>query len=414
MYPNSSLNGMIKNINEPPSILIKRAFFAQFRNIPYKGFVLNEFINKAKETKDDPTKYYEWMMKRTAEIIKENNITDIYEQTSFIDNVDVIYLQINMKRFVIDIPTDNIFDFIGHEALAHYSAKTVMDFKPEKHLNNLEDASFDFRTKDGKYLPLSYRVNKLTYSINYGKYKDVFPINMSVLMWRGENVPNNPTVMLFQGYFFPEIYPKILLNPGEQENLCNRNDRRDKCINKIIEIHDSIERPEIALFKEQNGIDISKSKYGEYINKIPICQMTPRLAENSHCPMLMANPWVVLKYICYAWDMYTHRNSITHKNSKRKSGYAHTKVHVAASKSNEYDYSVVPLHTFYDTERRNNEWKGGHHSSPCEHERAATYRRIFNKDGTIKKIVPVKGCTVNAGNQKTEIINIKAPKRKED
>ena len=104
---------------------------------------------------------------------------------------------------------------------------------------------------------------------------------------------------------------------------------------------------------------------------------------------------------------------LVRKNSKRKGSYIHTKVHIAHnSDKNDYDdYNITPLNAYYDRERQNHEWKGGHHASPVEHERSATTRRIFNEDGTVKKVVPVKGSIVNKGNTGggTRLIHIKSP-----
>ena len=135
------------------------------------------------------------------------------------------------------------------------------------------------------------------------------------------------------------------------------------------------------------------------------------MAENAYCPMMVAQPWLALKYISYAWEMYSHRNTLMRKNSKRKKGYMHSKIHVANPSANEYDYSLVPLHTYYDNERKNHEWKGGHHASPVEHERRAYDRRIFNEDGTVKRTVSVRGTTVNKGNTKDKLVDIKLPKQ---
>lgn len=48
---------------------------------------------------------------------------------------------------------------------------------------------------------------------------------------------------------------------------------------------------------------------------------------------------------------------------------------------------VVRIHDLVKYEQYDRTWKGGHHQSPVEHTRAAHERRIFNKDGTLKKVV---------------------------
>lgn len=399
---------MVPSLKEPPSILAKRVFFKQVKEnySKYSGFDINEIISKVKKYKDNAIEYYDWMYKRAAEIFKNNKIDDFIEMRCICDVMDNIYLQINSKRFVIDVDADNVFELLSVDGLTKKTSKSIIDIDPMKNIRDIEDSIFDFRDSNGLYIPVFYRINQVTFTVDYGKYKGIKPINFCGIMWRNELSDDlMKSIVIFEGLILPEIYPKLLLL-RETYPLCDKNDKPSLCIKRDISLYENEISPLVN--------DTLNDKFlTQHINT-PICQMTPNLAIGSHCPMLMANPWVILKYLSYAWDMYSHRNSIMHKNSKRKAGYTHNKVHVASTDKNDYDYSIVPLHTYYDTERKNHEWKGGTHSSPCEHERAASYRRIFNKDGTVKKIVPVKGCTVNAGNQKTEIVKIKAPKRKED
>ena len=84
--------------------------------------------------------------------------------------------------------------------------------------------------------------------------------------------------------------------------------------------------------------------------------------------------------INYAIDCYKFRKSITRSNVKMNKHYKQHEVHMSTSK----DMRYVPLAQYYkDYEPKpKREWQGGHHASPCEHERRGCFRRTRKHSGS--------------------------------
>lgn len=387
-----TLKNSMPNLSEPTSILVKREVFKKIKLTfsKYDGFDLNQIIKKAKELKNNPQEYYNWITQKSIEIYEKTKGEDISLLDALTDAMDQAYIHINAKRFVIDVQYSGMHEYIACNT-DNQTPDTVKNIDEKSFIDKIEDSMFDFRTPSGEYLPITVKYNQLLYALDYGNKKNLNPHGLCMILYTKGNENEPPkTDLLSQMFIIPEIYPKLLLNKAGYQH-CSNTRNNNRCIKKQISLKDT---------------RITDDKLPEL--KVEICQLTQRLATDAYCPMVVSQPWKLLKYISFAWDMYENRHTITRKNSKRKAGYTHNKVHVAKSDENEFDYSVIPLHTYYDTERKNHEWKGGHHASPVEHERAASYRRIFNEDGSIKKIVPVKGTTVNAGHTKDRLIKINA------
>ena len=375
----------LENMKEPVSVLLKREFFKGVRNMlgGMKGFSLEEIIEKAKELKGDLKAYNGWITDRVSAVAEMNGITDRTEIQKIMYLYDNIYIYSTSERFIVDVPYTDVLDYISSASDRIIPEEVEKEDVSLQIKENHVDCLIDFQTPDGKYLPYMVKCTKQNYTMDYGRHKDLEVYSASMIAYRENREEGSPASMvIFQGYIIPELYPKILLESSDY-SLCKRAARPELCKRTARKIKENESEKEIAT-----------------------CQITPRTGEITNCPMLMAKPWRMAEYIAYVFDMYANRHTLERKNSKRKNAYVHTKVHVAHDDSSKAGYSIVPLHTYFRQEKENHAWKGGHHASPCEHPRRAGTRRIFNKDGSLKKIVPVKGTIVNKGNTKDRIIHV--------
>jgi len=153
----------------------------------------------------------------------------------------------------------------------------------------------------------------------------------------------------------------------------------EKCNNKV--------RLDVLLREEENEMPMS----------MQYCYLTPKKMNRCDCLGGAYAPYSILNLVAYVNEMYRHRNTLTRKNSKRAGSYKKHEVSAVVQGSKEH---VVRIHDLVKYEQYDRTWKGGHHQSPVEHTRSAHERRIFNKDGTLKKVVMVKGSVVNKGKGK--------------
>lgn len=88
----------------------------------------------------------------------------------------------------------------------------------------------------------------------------------------------------------------------------------------------------------------------------------------------LPEPTDLIKLVNHVMYCYLNREQLTRKNSKARKKYEACKVHTIQDTEKEQDV-YVPLTVYHASERKSGEYKGGHHSSPVEHDRRAYYRR---------------------------------------
>ena len=182
--------------------------------------------------------------------------------------------------------------------------------------------------------------------------------------------------MLCQFVVVKGIYPNLLVDNKSTVMPCVAG---EKCNNKV--------RLDVLLREEENEMPMS----------MQYCYLTPKKMCRCDCLGGAYAPYSILNLVAYVNEMYRHRNTLTRKNSKRAGSYKKHEVSAVVQNSKEH---VVRIHDLVKYEQYDRTWKGGHHQSPVEHTRSAHERRIFNKDGTLKKVVMVKGSVVNKGKGK--------------
>ena len=111
-------------------------------------------------------------------------------------------------------------------------------------------------------------------------------------------------------------------------------------------------------------------------------------------------PTYVMNIIQHVINCYVNRDTITRKNGKVTKSYNACTVHIAHTDKQDVDkYVMLPLHIYAKSyeDKPKSEYKGGHHASPCSHERSGYFRRSRGhgdyelKDGEFIKVEPGTG-----------------------
>ena len=378
-----------KGLNEPSSVLCERYLYKQ--NAPecsLVGIDIYKFRKLAQELSDNPDAYISIIDKTIIEkkdsiykyILSKNKGKSPAELSSLTQNhmaliattLDAIYTFSNCRRFVYQINMDsqvnlmsNIPDTISnkYDIFSEYS--------------NIKDMIIDFKLNNGLYSNICVRILASENEIyNNKNWERQTALNLTYLSYH-----DNAEYLLSQITVPEKKCDKgLLINQGGTDIECPQCKR---CVKSNLIIASQV---------EGTTCDFSG------------CYMTKKKLAEGACIASLLEPYKVLSLAAYMQDMYSHRHTIERKNSIRKATYSNnpvsTIINHATEKNSNATYNVIDLTKLYRYEREHKEWRGGHHKSPVEHERRATTRRIWNKDGTLKKIVPVKACKVNKGKGK--------------
>ncbi len=263
----------------------------------------------------------------------------------------------------------------------HIDKHDIMDIFDE-----MEDMAIDIKDlSSGRFLPFRIQVTKAAYLYNGNRGTDLPVINVALTAVR----PDGTSMGLCEYAIVKGVYPSLYVFSSRPKALCPNG--CSVCINTEISLTDT-------------GTGISKPVDAMYISS--------KKVTDGRCCISQIHPHEICKIIAYIWDSYTHRKTVTRKNSPRKSAYADSPVDVTereyTGKKGGIAYVDVPLHSYYYYEREKKGWQGGHHESPVEHVRKA-HRRVYrNSDGSIKKVVDIGSMVVNKGGKKA-VYTVKEP-----
>lgn len=263
-----------------------------------------------------------------------------------------------------------------------------------------KDVLIDYKIGD-LYCYIVFQNTKVCVGQVDGIDKDYFCLNIHFAC-----ISKNGYFWSSGGTVFPEYNIDKLYSLEETENCIN-------CVNKCNKVRLK------ARFLEDSGFADKKTfsyVYGssKYMQKNGKCKA---LSTNIEGYMLKD----LIDYGLYAVERYFNRSikreETIIKNNEPKVYIKNTEFTVKTDDLNKElgsNYTQTEYITLRDYKRYTKKHKGTKHSyhhSPREHERRGTVRRIFNKDGTVKKVVPVKGSTVNRGKGNRPIYEIRDNKK---
>lgn len=326
------------------------------------NFDIDLIYNKAKEYKDiyDYTHWCNDYMHNILIKLNSDIISEFNKNIKSINNIlQCIWIESYQKHFSVDLDMDDDGNLLIPDFISKYN---ITDF-----ITNIEDCMINIRINNN-YYNYVLAVSSLMYKFNYGNYKNQDAITFSIYDSKIAKPLCNITIL-------KDLYPnKVFIDKERTPIIC---DKCNYCINSNIEV-----------YEHSNN----------YHSERNMCTIHKKRSDWGYCPHMENDIYQLITIAAYTWDMYINRKTVVRKNSKRRKGYE--KSQVSAIINND-DYKLIPVHDIYKYERaERKEHQGGHHSSPVEHDRKPHMRRIFNSDGTIKKIVPVRGSRVNKGGKK--------------
>lgn len=311
--------------------------------------IISEYLKAVCKTNDSRQLDYE-LTSFLNEIGKTDKISAIEKTKKFVLNTDLNYLSLS------DMPD------------------LTLDYPFEKSVDKIEDMMIMFRHPNKRYSRLSIMISKMDGDLTLGekKYTDIFGISVLI---KERNVAC---------YYYIKDNDKFIYVPRISSVLL------DEC--------------------QHNCGNCPKIECKEA--KSQICKVSRNKIEKGHCLLKAVNPYILLSLFAYCTEMYEGRKTITRKNSPNKRKYDNgMKISVVTTEFNNIteddikaeekisntEYKLISLEKVYRYEKK--AWQGGHHKSPVEHTRSSHPRRIYNKDGTLKRITQVTSTIVNKGNR---------------
>lgn len=331
-----------------------------FQSAARNGDDYEQFIA---DVNDEVSKNIAWILK----VCSGGNHDAELELLNLNNGLDSIYTLMHNKQFVYRCNSNNTMEFLLHGM--HEQDEAGYDFM--QFFDDFEDSFYNFRLNNG-YAGIYVHAVKTRYTFSSHKGDNLPAIAFSILTLRDNNLP----CVLCQFVVVKGIYPNLLVDNKSTIMPCVAG---EKCNNKV--------RLDVLLREEENELPMH----------MQYCYLTPKKMHRCDCLGGAYAPYSILNLVAYVNEMYRHRNTLTRKNSKRAGSYKKHEVSAVVQGSKEH---VVHIHDLVKYEQYDRTWKGGHHQSPVEHTRSAHERRIFNKDGTLKKVVMVKGSVVNKGKGK--------------
>lgn len=346
----------IKNSCQKSRIDYDRLFQSAVRNgDDYEQFII--------DVNDEVNKNIAWILK----VCSGGNHDAELELLNLNNGLDSIYSLMHNKQFVYKCNSNSTMEFLLNGM--HEQDDAGYDFM--QFFDDFEDSFYNFRLNNG-YAGIYVHAIKTRYTFSSHKGDNLPAIAFSILTLKDNKLP----CVLCQFVVVKGIYPNLLVDNKSTIMPCVAG---EKCNNKV--------RLDVLLREEENEMPMS----------MQYCYLTPKKMCRCDCLGGAYAPYSILNLVAYVNEMYRHRNTLTRKNSKRAGSYKKHEVSAVVQGSKEH---VVRIHDLVKYEQYDRTWKGGHHQSPVEHTRSAHERRIFNKDGTLKKVVMVKGSVVNKGKGK--------------
>lgn len=346
----------IKSSCQKSRIDYDRLFQSAVRNgDDYEQFII--------DVNDEVNKNIAWILK----VCSGGNHDAQLELLNLNNGLDSIYSLMHNKQFVYKCNSNSTMEFLLYGM--HEQDEAGYDFM--QFFDDFEDSFYNFRLNNG-YAGIYVHAIKTRYTFSSHKGDNLPAIAFSILTLKDNKLP----CVLCQFVVVKGIYPNLLVDNKSTVMPCVAG---EKCNNKV--------RLDVLLREEENEMPMS----------MQYCYLTPKKMNRCDCLGGAYAPYSILNLVAYVNEMYRHRNTLARKNSKRAGSYKKHEVSAVVQNSKEH---VVRIHDLVKYEQYDRTWKGGHHQSPVEHTRAAHERRIFNKDGTLKKVVMVKGSVVNKGKGK--------------
>lgn len=346
----------IKSSCQKSRIDYDRLFQSAVRNgDDYEQFII--------DVNDEVNKNIAWILK----VCSGGNHDAQLELLNLNNGLDSIYSLMHNKQFVYKCNSNSTMEFLLYGM--HEQDEAGYDFM--QFFDDFEDSFYNFRLNNG-YAGIYVHAIKTRYTFSSHKGDNLPAIAFSILTLKDNKLP----CVLCQFVVVKGIYPNLLVDNKSTVMPCVAG---EKCNNKV--------RLDVLLREEENEMPMS----------MQYCYLTPKKMNRCDCLGGAYAPYSILNLVAYVNEMYRHRNTLTRKNSKRAGSYKKHEVSAVVQNSKEH---VVRIHDLVKYEQYDRTWKGGHHQSPVEHARSAHERRIFNKDGTLKKVVMVKGSVVNKGKGK--------------
>lgn len=365
---------MLKGNKRPASMYIEELCMRSAREASYKYDIdynrLYKIANKGTDSFDE----FENVLNNELEDNAEQIIKSLRKQgantPAALDknmrNVAELFASIytfrNCKRFIYDSGEATITDFLSKGLPGE-----IRQFDFMQYFDDIEDMIIDIKSRDG-YSSFMIRLCRAVYKIDNNRGKDMESFNVTYLLNR-----DSRSVILNQFVVAKGVFPHLMIDYQSTGMQCASGNR---CPRSVL-ITNTYKNDVVAEPRD-------------------LCFMTEKKMHEGVCLLCALRPYEILNIAAYVWDTYKHRHTLERKNSKRREHY---KTHEVSMIEPE-DRIVRSMHKQYRYEQEKKPWQGGHHQSPVEHERRSHERVYRNEDGSIKKIVQVKGSTINKGDKR--------------
>lgn len=360
---------MFKGSKRPTSMILEELCMRSAREASYKYGIDYERLYSIAKKGEEAFEEFEDALNQELDNNAEQLIKMLRKQGALtavqldrnIRNVSELFASIftfrNCKRFIYDSKEANTAEFLLKGVPDSIKRNNFMDVFDE-----VDDMIIDIKTRDG-YSSFMIRICRAIYTLENKKGSDLESFNVTYLLHK-----DSRSIILNQFIVAKNVFPNLMIDFHSTGMQCASGIRCSRSV-----LMDTV-------YKNEN---ISESR--------ELCYMSEKKMNEGVCLLCSLKPYDILHIAAYVWDMYKNRHTLERRNSKRREHY---KTHEVSMLEPE-DRVIRPMHSYYKYEREKKPWQGGHHQSPVMHERRAHERVYLNEDGSVKKVVQVKGSVVN-------------------
>lgn len=297
----------------------------------------------------------------------------------FYNLADVHYCMVNSKRFAIDVL--DLCKFNNKDYLDNIDDLTNED------LANISDAVIELMYNN-KFLNIGLKLIRPGYvfEVTNNNNKEYQPYALGLVTVQEDKIET-----LLDFFIVPELFPRLYISMNS--DVCDRCKKcyvKRRTLTPSIDIKSPTHVDRTKVFCRLNKLKMFDCRYATAI--LP----TKQIGIDAEIPVSFHTLANVLFHIA---RVYKNRGSVVRANGKHRELQDKSTVSIPRYENNAE--RVIPLKDYVKYERRESkDWQGGHHKPPVEHNRREHVRRLFNEDGTVRKVIQVKGSVVNKNKNK--------------
>lgn len=333
---------------------------------------------------DNFTNFMENFRSITAEVLeRKSTAEEKFIMAKFFDFITNYYGHLHGKYFIVDIDK--------YRTVSHDGLDTKNRDYSKVNWDACGDIFVDFRVGK-KFLPLTLKYLVTDYYTKSKENESFKTYNLAL------NCVNNERNGIIDNYmalsFVPALYPRVLMEENEGGPRCDNCELKNKRIMPILGDAGIINLKAEFCLIGRNSQEKCKSRGIEY-----------HVQTDKGWEKVSLSIYECIELIAHICTVFENRKTLQRKNGKARKEYKRSNISIATGVKR--SSSIVSLATYPAYEQRGKkEWQGGHHESPVEHYRQGHKRVIRNSDGSVKKVVEVRGTTVNKGKDKKVIYKV--------